>query len=47
MEQNRETRINSWLYGQLIHNKGSKNIQWGKTVSLINGAWKTRQLHVK
>ena len=39
--------INSWLYGQLIYNKGSKNIQWGKTVSLINGAWKTRQLHVK
>ena len=25
--------INPCIYGQLIDNKGVKNIQWGKTVS--------------
>ena len=30
-----------------VFDKGSKNIQWGKTNSPINGAGKTGQLHVK
>ena len=32
-------------YGQLIFNKGGKNIKWEK-VSSASGAGKTRQLHV-
>ena len=39
--------INPHTYGQLIFNKGGKNIQWEKTVSSISGARKTAQLHVK
>ena len=34
-------------YGQLIYNKGGKNIQWRKAVSLMSGAGKTEQLHAK
>ena len=39
--------INPCTYGYLIFDKGGKNIQGEKTVSLISGAWKTGQLHVK
>ena len=35
MEQNREPRINSCTYGQLIYDKGVKNIQWEKN-GLLN-----------
>ena len=30
-----------------IFDKGSKNIQWGKKASSINGAGKIGQLHIK
>ena len=47
IEQNREPRNNSCMYGQLTYDKEVKNIQWGKTVSSISGAGKTGQPHVK
>ena len=34
--------ISSPIHGQLIYNKGAKNIKW-KKLSLINGVGKTRQ----
>ena len=33
--------------GNLIFDKGGKNIQWGKTASSVSGAGKTGQLCVK
>ena len=39
--------INPCTYGYLVFDKGSKNIQWAKTASLINGVGKMGQLHVK
>ena len=38
--------INPSTYGQLISDKGGKNIQW-KKVSSINGAGETGKLHLK
>ena len=37
--------INPHTYGQLIYDKGGKDIQW--TISSISGAGKTGQMHVK
>ena len=39
--------INPCTYGHLIFNKGGKNIQWIKTISLTSGAGKTGQPLVK
>ena len=39
--------INPHTYGQLIYDKGGKDIEWRKTVSSISGAGKTGQLRVK
>ena len=39
--------INPRTCGYLTFDKGGRKIQWGKTASLIHGAGKTGQLHVK
>ena len=39
--------INPCTYGYLIFDKGGKKYNGAKTVSSINGAGKTGQLHVK
>ena len=41
------SEMNPHTYGQLIYNKGGKNIQCRKANSSINGAGKIGQLHVQ
>ena len=39
--------MNENLQGQLIYDKGSKTMQWGKDSFLNNGAVKTEKLYAK
>ena len=45
--QTNPEKTNPHTYGQLIFDKGGKNIQWRKDSLFNNGAGKTEQLHVK
>ena len=42
MEQNREPRNGPIFCGQLIYNKGGKNIQWGKDSHCNNWYWENQ-----
>ena len=44
MEPNRKPRINPCTYGELIYNKGGKNIKWRKD-TLIGSVGKIGQLY--
>jgi len=37
--------INPCMYGQLIYNKGARNMQWVRLVYSINGVGKIGKLH--
>ena len=45
MEQNRESKTNSDTYGQLIFDKGGKNIKWENESLFTSVAGKPGQLH--
>ena len=39
--------VNSYIYGQLIFDEFTKNTQWGKMVSSVNGVGKTEYPHTE
>ena len=46
-EKEQRPDINPCMYGQLIYNKGAKNIQWGRIVSSMNSVAKIGEPHAK
>ena len=45
MEQNKEPRNKPITYGQLIFDKGGKNIQWEKDGLFSKWFWEGRKMH--
>ena len=41
MEQSKSPEINSHTYGQLIYNKGGKNIQWRENSLFSKWCWES------
>lgn len=46
-QEDTKKEMNPHVYGELIYTKGGKNIQQGKTASLMNGVGKTGQLRAR